>query len=201
MSKFKNFMPETAVEGIVEKTQREMLADGNHDVKIADCAIVNDAITNFSGEVKSEDKMPPWKDRTPQILFMFTGEKGIVFHRNSLLGYKKFADLADEEKANFVPMGEAEYAVNKKTNMRVVDEVATKHCTNIIAERLLAFGAKVGTGWNNTGELLDIVDSVSQNSATITVERNDRGIAEVTKIKKVGSTEEISSTESKKRDF
>ena len=105
-----------------EKVSTPVLEAGLHNVKVLEILETNDKISEIGSSVE-EDK-EGWKDATLQIAIKFgsTEGKGVFTHRYSIAGFKRFSELTEKEQKLCDVAGEQEYAVSKKTGMRIIDQ-------------------------------------------------------------------------------
>jgi len=129
-----------------------LLPAGEHRVKVIQGMEI-DSFTSHDGTKK--DKEFPWVSPTDQFLIHVVSveNKGSLIHRLQGQGWKKFADLTDEEIKSKRFTNLEDYAcVKGKLGMeRIEDAGKTAQCDRIMDRFMNAIGAEEGSG-------LDAVD-------------------------------------------
>ena len=114
-----------------------MLPEGRHEVIVSTIYKINDR-TSFKGKVKTQDELDAknidWSDSAEQLGVTFSKPGGgVASARFNLVGYKRFDELTDTE--GFFQSGyEEPYAIDAKTNERVIDPERSAKAQNILNE-------------------------------------------------------------------
>lgn len=133
---------------------------GWHDATVKMAILTSDIYTGLrTPTLKKADKMPVWKDATPQLAVYFEGENHVgETRRFPARGYKKFDVLLaqnPEKAAQCTKEGAQGYAVTKDTRVRIIDQEATEASQMIINRMLTAAGVPAGiTGGEKICEAL-----------------------------------------------
>lgn len=105
------------------------LSDGWHQVAISRVIQLTDRNASLT-EPTLKQKAYEWIDETPQLAVIFNGADGGIIHRYNGAGYKRYEEIPENEKNQYVSA--AGYAVGIKSKMRVIDEKRTSDAENIL---------------------------------------------------------------------
>ncbi len=138
--------------------QGAILPEGDHLVTIESVSHTEAAASDL------------WNDRTPQLAVKFKNDDGVFTNWFNKRGYKTFDELNAKEQASgaYEPRGDAGYAVNIKTGIRVPSAERTASAMSIIGQ------LGVNTLGISEGEAFKGADLVGQECG-IHVTKNDRG--------------------------
>lgn len=104
----------------------EHLSEGRHDVVISRVAIINDRMKNWSGLMKTAEELKAsgvdWADSHEQLGVTFSkAGSGMVTTRLNTVGFVRYADLSETD-GFFASTGDEGYAIDEKTNERVISK-------------------------------------------------------------------------------
>ena len=171
-----------------EKVSSKVLEAGEHKVKVISMTETTDQRADINSAI--DEAKEGWKDATPQIAIVFgsTSGAGVFTHRYNLKGFKRFSEMSEKEQKLCNVAGDAEYAVSKKTGMRIEDAARTAKAWESVDRLAANAGLPVGTelqeaigreviimiGENDNGRLIVKYTKKSSAAVMATVEEDDQ---------------------------
>ena len=140
-----------------QPTVNDQMPEGNHLVTIAEVIVTTDkrVVEGETPDNVVEEK--DWVDLNPVLYVLLKGEQGLHHLRLYFNGYKKYPDLiADKRYASQLEnyrqtscLNVRNYAIDKHTNERVIDERLSKYAQDLIHQFATAAGCvgKKPTEW------------------------------------------------------
>jgi len=185
----------------VGDVQFKKLDLGNQIVRLLIAEETN-SFQQFNGSPKENAK--PWADPTPQVAITVVsaepGKSGSVSHRLNLLGYVRYDELSDEQKAEkkgkeLVFENLDGYACTRNEDgdmVRITDDVKTETCDNILNQFAHAIGMKKDESFvDDNGKLFSraIADETKFQVTVVSKPFNDREQLRLTKFKEYQQVE------------
>jgi len=128
------------------------------------------SMLQYNGEAKSENKLPPFKDPTAEVVVLFGTDKGNAIFRGHIKGYSQWGDLTDSQKSSGkyekVAFHDRIYACKKddKGNLvRVENAERTAQARNFLNQLFAAIGQ------TNAETLKDALDKAMEEKTKLTI--------------------------------
>lgn len=171
----------------VSKPEFNLLPVGEHIVRLHRYE-ESDSFHQFNGERKQ--KVFGWEDPTPVLLVTVVAENGSgsLTHPLNGLGYVKYSELSDKQKASgeYQDVGGYACVLQDGHVVRVVSEEATKRAMNILNEFANSIGATEGDSLSDVLERA-VYERIPFKVTVVNDEYDGREQLRLTRFKKITS--------------
>lgn len=166
--------------------QSNILRDGTYDLKVKDVYFTSDHFASLKNPVV-KDKLPEWKDATPQMAVVFWHQDGVTVRRFNAHGFVRYSELSESDRKDYDELGSEGYAVHKTKKTRVISKANTESCMNILNQFFDACGLPVGSTYE------DLPNCMVQGKV-VAREYGDKTYYDLASFKRVGTDVPVEET-------